>query len=200
MFSSSVPVPGRRFEIGPKFWRIHRGMASWWGVLVVVTEIKVTDHIRHPHPDISHLQSDRICPPHVLILNIYKSTHTTYNHICWFLQWMARRRRHSWGAKSAGSNFVSTLGKNCKKQESVQKCDGKQIPCQHSVWRSDSRCYARFHWIMGLTETSFWLIYILDDFDEVCVEFWEFSLCSQQTEYLNWRLQSLLFTYFNTTA
>ena len=159
-------------------------MASWWGVLVVVTEIKVTDHIRHPHPDISHLQSDIICSPHVLTLNIYKSTHTTYNHICWFLQWMARRRRHSWGAKSAGSNFVSTLG---KKQESVQKCDGKQIRCQHSVWRSDSRCYARFHWIMDLSEISFWywLTHILDDFDEVCVEFWEFSLCSQQTEYLN---------------
>ena len=97
---------------------------------------------------------------------------------------MARRRRHSWGAKSAGSNFVSTLG---KKQESVQKCDGKQIRCQHSVWRSDSRCYARFHWIMDLSEISFWywLTHILDDFDEVCVEFWEFSLCSQQTEYLN---------------
>ena len=97
---------------------------------------------------------------------------------------MARRRRHSWGEKSAGSNFVSTLG---KKQESVQKCDGKQIPCQHSVWRSDSRCYARFHWIMDLSEISFWywLTHILDDFDEVCVEFWEFSLCSQQTEYLN---------------
>ena len=97
---------------------------------------------------------------------------------------MARRRRHSWGAKSAGSNFVSTLG---KKQESVQKCDGKQIRCQHSVWRSDSRCYARFHWIMDLSEISFWywLTHILDDFDEVCVEFWEFSLCSQHTEYLN---------------
>ena len=44
---------------------------------MVVTEIKVTDHIRHPHPDISHLQSDIICSPHVLTLNIYKCTHTT---------------------------------------------------------------------------------------------------------------------------
>ena len=179
MFSSSVPVPGRRLEIGQKFWRILVRSSGGgdrnqsYGSYQTSTSRHLASTIRQNLLstcfNFKYLQ---IHPHDIIIFDL-------------FLQWMARRRRHSWGAKSAGSNFVTTLG---KKQESVQKCDGKQIPCQHSVWRSDRQLLLRqISLDYGSDETSFWywLIHILDDFDEVCVEFWEFSLCIQQTEYLN---------------